>query len=213
MYTFPNFEPVHCSMPRFNCCFLTCIQVSQKVGKVIWYSHLFKNFPQFPVVYTVKVFRIVNEAEAYAFLELSCFFYDPTDVGNVISASSAYSKSSLYIWKFLVHMLKPSLKDFEYYFASVWNEGNCAVVWIFFDNGLSLWLEWKLNFFSPVATGVFSKFSGIFNATLSQHHLLEFEIAHNLLLVASKYRLQWRILYIYLVCHILSDITTDWNGT
>ena len=99
---------------------MTCIQVSQEAGKVVWYSHLFKKFPQFAVVYTVKVFSIVNEAEVYVFLEFSCFFYDQTDVGNVISASSAFSKSSLCIWKFLVHiLLKPSLKDFEHYFASV----------------------------------------------------------------------------------------------
>ena len=86
---------------------------------MVQYSHLFKNFPQFVVVHTVKGFSAVNEAEVDVFLEFSCFFYDPIDVGNLISGSSAFSKSSLYIWKFSVHvLLKPSLKDFEHYFAS-----------------------------------------------------------------------------------------------
>ena len=85
-----------------------------------WYSHLLKNFPQFVLIHTVKGFGIINEAEVDDFLELSCFFYDPMDVGNLISDSSAFSKSSLNIWKFLVHvLLKPSLENFEHYFASV----------------------------------------------------------------------------------------------
>jgi len=87
---------------------------------VVWYFHLFKNFPQFVVIYTVKGFVIVNKAELHVFLELSCFFNDPADVGNLISGSSAFSKSSLKIWKFSVHiLLKPGLENFEYYFASV----------------------------------------------------------------------------------------------
>ena len=87
---------------------------------MVWYSHLLKNFPQFAVIHTVKGFSIVNEAEVDVFLELSCFFYDPTDVDNLISASSAFSKSSLNIWKFSVHvLLKPRLENFEYYFASM----------------------------------------------------------------------------------------------
>ena len=91
-----------------------------QVSKVVWYSHLLKNFPKFVVMHTVKGFSRVNEAEVDAFLEFSCFFYDPTDVGNLISGFSAFSKSSLNIWKFSVHiLLKPSLKDFEHYFASV----------------------------------------------------------------------------------------------
>ena len=108
MYSFLNFEPVHCSISGFNCCFLTCIQVLQEAGKVVWYSHLFKNFPQFVVIYTVKGFNIVNEAEEDVFLEFSSFFYDPMDVGNFISGSSAFSKSSLNIWKFSFHMLAKS---------------------------------------------------------------------------------------------------------
>ena len=129
MYSFPNLEPVCCSMFTSNCFFLTCIQISQEAGKVAWYSHPLKNFPQFVVIYTVKGFSIVNEAEV-DFLEFSCFFYDPTDVDNLISSSSAFSKSRLNIWKF---MLKPGLENFEHYFASMWDEyNNCVVVWTYF---------------------------------------------------------------------------------
>ena len=87
---------------------------------MVWYSHLFKNFPQFVVIHTVKGFHIVNKAEVDVFLELSCFFDDPTDIGNLISGSSAFSKSSFNIRKFSVHvLLKPGLENFKYYFASV----------------------------------------------------------------------------------------------
>ena len=87
---------------------------------MVWYSHLLKNFPQFVVIYTVKGSSVVNEAEEDIFVEFSSFFDDPTDVGNLISGSSAFSKSSLYIWKFSVHiLLKPSLENFEHYFASM----------------------------------------------------------------------------------------------
>ena len=87
---------------------------------MVWYSHLFQNFPRFVVIHTVKGFSIVNEAEVGIFLEFFCFFYDPTDVSNLISGSSAFSKSSLYIWKFSVHvLLKPNLEDFEHYLASM----------------------------------------------------------------------------------------------
>ena len=96
---------------------------------MVWYSHLFKNFPQFVVIHIVKGFSRVNEAEVDVFLEFSCFFSDPTDVGNLISGSSAFSKSNLNIWKFLVHtLLKPSMENFEHYFASMCNECNCVVV-------------------------------------------------------------------------------------
>ena len=109
-----------CSMSSSNCCFLTCIQFSQEAGKVVCYPHLFQNFPQFTVIHTVKGFGIVNKAEVDVFLELSCFFDDPADVGNLISGSSAFSKTSLNIWKFAVHvLLKPGLENFERYFTSV----------------------------------------------------------------------------------------------
>ena len=96
MYSFPNFEPVHCSIFSSNCGFLSCIQVSQEAGKVVSFSHLL-NFPQFAVIHTVKVFSVVNEAEVEVFLEFSCFLYDTMDAGNLISGSSAFSKSSLNI--------------------------------------------------------------------------------------------------------------------
>ena len=86
---------------------------------MVWYSHLFQNFPQFIVIHTVNGFGIVNKAEIDVFLELSCFFYGPMDVGSLISGSSAFSKSSLNIWKFTVHvLLKPHLEQSEHYFAS-----------------------------------------------------------------------------------------------
>ena len=87
---------------------------------MIWDSHLLKNFPQFIVIHTVKAFGVVNKAEIDVFLELSCFFHDPADVGNLISGSSSFSKTSLNIWKFTVHvLLKPGLESFEHYFTSV----------------------------------------------------------------------------------------------
>ena len=91
MYSFPNLEPVCFSMSGSNCCFLTCIQISEEADKVVWYSHLLKNFPQFVVIHTVKGFGIVNKGEVDVFLKLSCFFDDPMDVGNLISGSSAFS--------------------------------------------------------------------------------------------------------------------------
>ena len=96
---------------------------------MVWYSHILKNFPQFIVIHTVKSVGIENKAEIYAFLELSCFFHDPADVGNLTSASSAFSKISLNIWKFMVYiLLKSGLENFDHYFASVLDECNCAVV-------------------------------------------------------------------------------------
>ena len=107
-------------MSGSNCGFLTCVQVSQEAGKVVWYSHLFQNFPQFVVVHTVKGFGIVNEAEVDVCLKLPCFIDDPMDVGNLISGSFAFSKSSFNTWKFMVNvLLKPGLENFEHYFASV----------------------------------------------------------------------------------------------
>ena len=99
MYSFPKLEPVCDSISCSNCCFLTCIQISQEPGKVVWYFHLFQNFPQFIMIHTVKGFWIVNKADVDVFLELSCFFSDLVDVDHLISGSSAFSKSSLVIWK------------------------------------------------------------------------------------------------------------------
>ena len=132
-YSFPYLEPVCCSMSSSNWCLLTCIQISQEAFLVVWdshlfqnfpqfivvwYSHLFQNFPQFIVIHTVKGFGTVNKAEIDVFLELSCFFHDPVDIGNLISGSSAFSKTSLNIRKFTVHvLLKPGLENFEHYFT------------------------------------------------------------------------------------------------
>ena len=159
-------------MSRSNCCFLTCIQISQEASQVLWYSLLFQNFPQFIVIHTVKGFGLVNKAEIDVFLELFCFFDDPADVGNLISGSSAFSKTSLNIRKFTFHvLLKPDLENFENYITSMWDECNCVVVWAFFGTAF-LWVECKMTFFSPVVTAEFSKFVGILSAALSQHHLL-----------------------------------------
>ena len=144
MYSFLDLEPVCCSMSSSNCCFLTCIQISQEAGLVVWYSHLLKNFPQFVVIHTVKGFGIVNKAEIDVSLELSCFFNDQVDVGNLISGSSVFSKTSLNIWKFIIHvLLKPGLENFKHYFASVLDECNCVVVWAFF--GIAFHRDWNEN--------------------------------------------------------------------
>ena len=136
-------------MSGSNCCFLTCIQISQETGKVVWYSHLLKNFPQFIVIHTVNGFGIVNKAELDVFLELSCFFDDPVDVGNLISGSSAFYKSNLNIWKFTVHvLLKPGLDNFEHYVPSLWDEWKCAVIWTFF--GIAFLGNWNENWPFPV---------------------------------------------------------------
>ena len=136
-------------MSGSNCCFLICKQISQEAGQVVWYSHLFQNFPQFVVVHAVKGFGIVNKAEVDVFLELPCFFDDPMDVGNLISGSSAFSNSSWNIWKFMVHiLLKPGLENFEHYFACMWDECNCVVVWAFF--GVAFLWDWNENWPFPV---------------------------------------------------------------
>ena len=158
MYSFPDLEPVCCSMYSSNCCFPTCIQVSQEADQVVWYSHLFQNFPQFVVIHTIKGFGIVNKAEIDVFLELSCFFwwssgcwqFDLCFLCLFFFSSSAFSKTSLNMRKFMAHvLLKLSLENFEHYFASVWDECNCvqlcsslSILW----HCLSLGLEWKLTF-------------------------------------------------------------------
>ena len=150
MNSFPDLEPVCCSMSSSNCWILTCIQISQEAGKVVWYSHLLKNFLQFVVIHTIKGFGVMNKVDV--FLKLSCFFDDPAYVGNLISGSSAFSKSSLNICKFMVHiLLKPGLDNFEHYFASVWDECNCAIIWTFFGN-LNIWIIiWTFLWASLVA--------------------------------------------------------------
>ena len=125
-----------------NCSFLTCPQISQEAGQVVWYAHLFKNFPV--LMHTVKGFSVVNEAELGAFYGILLLFLWSTDVDNLISGSSAFFKSSLYTWQFLFPiLLKSSLKDFEHYLASMWSEWNCMVVWTFF--GITLLWDWSEN--------------------------------------------------------------------
>ena len=171
-----QFGTICCSMSSSNCYFLTCIHISQEVGKDVWYSHLFQNFLQFFVTHRVKGFGIVNKTERDIFLELSCFFNDPADVGNLICGSSAFSKSSLNICKFTVHiLLKPGMENFGHYFTHMWDECNCVVVWTFFRIAF-LW-DWNENW-PPVLWPLLSfLFPGILSASLPEHHLLGSEIA------------------------------------
>ena len=172
-YSFPNLEPVCFSMSSSNCCFLTSIQISQDAGQVVWYSHLFQNFPQFVVIHTVEGFGIVNKSEADVFLELSCFFDDPTDVGNLISGSSAFCKTSLNICKFKVHvLLKPGLENFEHYFASMWDEYNCVVVWAFF--GIAFLWDWRENGPFPVLWPLLS-FPNVLTYWVQHFHSIIFQ--------------------------------------
>ena len=165
-------ESVCCSMYSSNCCFLTWIQISQEAGQVVWYSISLRIF-QFVVVHKVKGFDIVNKAEIDVFLELSCFFNDPTDVGNLISGSSAFSKSSLNMWKFTVHiLLKPVLENFEHYFTSMWDECNCAVVWAFFEIAF-LW-DWNGNWPFPVLWPLLS-FSNLITYWVQHFHSTMFQ--------------------------------------
>ena len=144
---------------------------------MVWYSHFFQNFPQFFVIHTVKGFGIVKKAEIDVFLELSCFFHDPADVGNLTSASSAFSKTSLNIWKFTAHVfLKPGLTILSITLLAC--EMSAIVRW--FEHSLALpffGIGMKTDLSSSVATAEFSKCAGILSAALSQHHLSGFEIA------------------------------------
>ena len=160
MYSFSYLEPVCCSMSSSNCCFLTSISVSQEVGQVVWYSHLFQNFPQFIVIHTVKGFGIVNKVAwtsgssrftycwslAWKILSitlLACemsaivwYFEHTSDISQFMyekeKKNKIKNKTSLNIWKLTVHvLLKPGLENFEHYFTSVWDECNCVVFWAF----------------------------------------------------------------------------------
>ena len=161
-------------MSSSNCCFLTCIQISQEAGQVVWYSHLFQNLPQFAVIHTFKGFGIVNKTEIDVFLELFCFFHDPADVGSLISGSSAFSKTILNIWKFMVHiLLKPGLENFEYYFTSMWDECKCEVVWAFF--GIAFLWDWNENWPFPVLWPLPS-FPNLLVKWVQQFHSIIFRI-------------------------------------
>ena len=179
MCSFSYLETVCCSMSNSNCCFLTCIQISQEAGQVVWYSHLFHSFPQFMVIHTVKGFGIVNKAKIDVFLELSCLFHDPVDVWNLTAGSSAFSETSLNIWKFIVHpLLKPDLENFEHWFTSVWDECNYVIVWAFF--GIAFLWDWNENWPFPFLWPLLSLPNLLaywVQTALSQHHLLGFETA------------------------------------
>ena len=174
MYSFPNLEPFCCSMSRSNYCFLNCIQISQEASKVVWNSHLPKNFPSL-LWSTQSRFWHVNKAEVDVFLELSCFFDYPTDFGNLISGSSAFSNCSLNIWNYMVHiLLKSGLENFEHYFASVWDECNCLVVWKLFTLpflGIGMKTDifqscshcWVFQICWPIEYSIFTAFFRILN--------------------------------------------------
>ena len=158
MYSFSYLEPVCCSCPVLTAASWPAYRFLKRQVRWVWYSHLFENFPQFIVILAVKGFGIVSEAELDVFLELSGFCDDPTDIGISISGSSAFSKTSLNIWNFMVHwLLKPGLENFEHYFASMWDVCNCVVVWAFF--GIAFLWDWNENWPFPVLWPLLSYFS------------------------------------------------------
>ena len=160
-------------MSSCNCCFLTCIQVSQEAGQVVWYSHFLKNFPWFVVIHTVKGFGIVNKAEvdifwnslAFSMIQQMLAIWSLVPLPFLNLAWTSGSSPFTYCWSLAWRILSITLLVCEM----------SAIVQQFEH---SLGLEWKLTFSSPVTTGEFSKFAGILSAALSQNHLLGFEIAH-----------------------------------
>ena len=177
MYSFPNLKPVYCSMSSSNCCFLTYIQISQEAGKVVWYSHLLKSFPQFVVIHTVKGFGIVNKevdvfwnSFAFSMIQWILAIWSLVPLPFLKPAWTSGNSWFMYCWSLAWRILSITLLACE---MSV----NCAVVWTFFGIAFLWGLEWKLTFSSPVATAEFSKFAGILSAALSQHHLPGFERA------------------------------------
>ena len=165
MYSFPNLEPVCCFMSGSDYCFLAYRFLRWQVR---WSGIAIsvRNLPQFVVIHIVKGFSVINEAKGDVFSGILLLFWWSTDVGNLISGSSAFSKSSLNIWKFSVHvLLKPALENFEHYFASVWNECNCAVIWAFF--GIAFLWDWNENWPFPVLWPL-----------LSSPNLLEYRVQH-----------------------------------
>ena len=228
-------------MSSSNCCFLTCIQVSQEAGQLVWYSHL----SEFSAVYCDphKGFDIVNKAEIGVFLELSCFLDDPADVDNLISVSSAFSKTSLIIWNFMVLvLLKPGLENFKHYFASVWDEWNCVVVehslaLPFFGIGMKTdlfqscghcWVFhicWHIecSTFTPSSFRIWNSSTGIpspplalFVVMLPKAHLTSYSrmSGSRWVITASWLSGSWRsFLYIYSVysCHLFLISSASWH--
>ena len=160
-------------MSSSNCSFLTCIQISQEAGKVVWYSHLLKNFPQCVVIHTVKGFGIVNKAEIDVLLKLSCFFDDPADVGNFIFGSSAFPKPA---WtsgsSYFTYCWSLAWENFEHYFTSMWDECNCAVVWAFF--GIAFLWDRNENWPFPVLWPLLS-FPNLLAYWLQHFHSIIFQ--------------------------------------
>ena len=153
LYSFLKLEPISCSILGSNYCFLTNTQVSQETGRIVLYYHLFKSFPQFVMIHTVKGFSIVDETEVDVFLEFPCFFYNLVNVSNLISGSFSFSKLSLDIWKFLVCiMLKPSMQDFKHDLTSMGDKCNYPMVSTFFGTTLlgNWYEEWNFPVLWPL---------------------------------------------------------------
>ena len=179
-----NIQTWHTPFPIWSQFIIPCPVITVAFWPI--YRFLKRRWSGIPISYRIfhsllwatesKGFGIVNKAEIDVFLELSCFFDNQTDVVNLISGSSAFSKTSLNIWMFTVHvLLKHGLENFEHYFTNVWDECNCAVVWAFFGTAFGIGMKTDLS--SPVVTAEFSKFADILSAALSQYHLSGFEIA------------------------------------
>ena len=177
MNSFSYLEPVCCSMSSSNCCFLTCIQISQEAGQVVWYSHLFQNFPQFVVIHTIESFSIVSEAEvdffwnslAFSMIQWMLAIWSLVPLAFLKSAWTSGSSLFVYYWRLAWRILSIILLTCETSAMC----GSLSILW----HCLSLGLEWKLTFSSPVAAAEFSKFAGILSAALLQHHHWGFEIA------------------------------------
>ena len=149
MHSFSYLESVGCSMSSSNCCFLTCIQISQEADQVVWYSHLFQNFPQLIVIHTVKGFGIVNKAQIDIFWNSLAFSMIQRMLAIWSLVLLPFLKPVWTTGNFTVHiLLKPGLENFEHYFTSAWDECNCVVVWAFF--GIALLWDWNENWPFPV---------------------------------------------------------------
>ena len=208
MYSFSYLELVCCSMSSSNCCFLICIQVSQR--KVRWSGiPVSLRIFQFLLIHRVKGFGIVNKSERDVFLELSCFFSDPTDTGNLISGPPAFSKTSLNIWKFTVNiLLKPGLESFTLLaceMSAMVQQFEHSLALPFFRIGM------KTDLFQSYGPCLFSKFAGILSAALPQQHLFGFEIAQLELSYFCFYWAQLQLLHHYWSGHRLG-LPWYWTG-
>ena len=165
-------------MSSSNCCFLTCIQISQEASQVVWYSHLFQNFPQFIVIHTSQRLwhsqssrsRCFSGTLAFLMIQRMLEIWSLVPLPFLKPAWTSGISWFTYCWSLC-------LENFEHYFTSMWDEWNCVVVWTFFGTAFFLGMEWKLPISSPVATAEFSKFAGILSAALLQHHISGFDIA------------------------------------